>query len=77
MGHLAMGKAQQRRNAEVMLIDTVMRWRRDIVALCPEQLERLREIAGPRARSPGTAHRARVRGKCDQYPLTLEPKRGS
>ncbi len=27
-----------------MLVDTVMRWRRDILALCPEQLERLREI---------------------------------
>ena len=41
---IATGKAPQRRNAEVMLVDTVARWRRDVTALCPERLERLVEI---------------------------------
>ena len=41
---MANGKGPQRRNAEVMLIDTVRRWRDQVVDLLPERAADLQRI---------------------------------
>ena len=38
------GKARQQRNAEVMLVETVARWRNQILDLLPEREKDLRQI---------------------------------
>ena len=49
---IAHGKAPQRRNAELSLIETVTRWKREIAALCPERMPRLREIVAASVENP-------------------------
>ncbi len=41
---MANGKGPQRRNAEVMLVDTVRRWRDQVVDLLPERAADLKRI---------------------------------
>ena len=41
---MATGKGPQRRNAEVMLVETVRRWRDQVVDLLPERAADLRRI---------------------------------
>ena len=38
------GKARQQRNAEVMLVETVARWRKQVLDLLPEREKDLRQI---------------------------------
>ena len=49
---MVQGKARQQRNAEVMLVETVTRWRNQVQELLPEREEDLRRIVRAGLASP-------------------------